>query len=59
MAAVVRWAMLEALIEPTYPKFGPQGGRRPSHFPRLRVYCRQLWYNLSDPGADEALYDIS
>jgi IS5 family transposase len=38
---------------------GPQGGRRP--FPlsaMLRIYCLQQWYNLSDPGAEEALYDI-
>ena len=38
---------------------GSKGGRRP--FPlavMLRVYCLQQWYNLSDPGAEEALYDI-
>jgi hypothetical protein len=29
MAAVVPWPMLEAIIEPYYPKVGPQGGRRP------------------------------
>jgi transposase, IS5 family len=59
MAAVVPWGTLEALIEPHYPKLGPQGGRRP--FPlgvMLRIYCLQQWYNLSDPGAEEALYDI-
>jgi len=59
MAAIVPWAKLEALIEPHYPKLGPQGGRRP--FPltvMLRIYCLQQWYNLSDPGAEEALYDI-
>ena len=59
MAAVVPWSLLEALIEPHYPKVGPQGGRRP--FPlgvMLRIYCLQQWYNLSDPGAEEALYDI-
>jgi transposase, IS5 family len=59
MSAVVPWGMLEALIEPYYPKMGPQGGRRP--FPlatMLRIYCLQQWYNLSDPGAEEALYDI-
>jgi transposase, IS5 family len=59
MAAVVPWGMLEGLIEPHYPKMGPQGGRRP--FPldtMLRIYCLQQWYNLSDPGAEEALYDI-
>src|SRR5215212_5898625 len=59
MAAVVPWSALAALIEPHYPKTGPQGGRRP--FPlavMLRIYCLQQWYNLSDPGAEEALYDI-
>jgi len=59
MAKAVPWARLEALIEPHYPKMGPKGGRRP--FPltvMLRVYCLQQWYNLSDPGAEEALYDI-
>jgi IS5 family transposase len=24
----------------------------------LRIYCLQQWYNLSDPGAEEVLYDI-
>ena len=59
MAAVVPWSRLEGLIELHYPKMGPQGGRRP--FPlavMLRIYCLQQWYNLSDPGAEEALYDI-
>jgi hypothetical protein len=59
MAAVVPWSVLESLIEPHYPKVGPQGGRRP--FPiavMLRIYCLQQWYQLSDPGAEEALYDI-
>ena len=59
MAAAVPWSVLESLIEPHYPKVGPQGGRRP--FPivvMLRIYCLQHWYNLSDPGAEEALYDI-
>ena len=59
MSAVVPWGILERLIEPHYPKMGPLGGRRP--FPlavMLRIYCLQQWYNLSDPGAEEALYDI-
>jgi transposase, IS5 family len=59
MGTIVPWTKLEALIEPHYPKLGPQGGRRP--FPlstMLRIYCLQQWYNLSDPGAEEALYDI-
>ena len=46
MAAVVPWPTLEAIIEPYYPKIGPQGGRRP--FPialMLRIYCLQQWYS--------------
>src|SRR3954452_9731282 len=59
MAAAVPWSVLEAVIAPHYPKEGAQGGRRA--FPiavMLRIYCLQQWYNLSDPGAEEALYDI-
>ena len=59
MASVVPWSALEAVIDPFYPKMGPQGGRRA--FPlatMLRIYCLQQWYQLSDPGAEEALYDI-
>jgi IS5 family transposase len=60
MAAVVPWGKLEAVIAPHYPRTGPRGGRRP--FPlsvMVRIYCLQQWYNLSDPGAEEALYDIT
>src|SRR5258705_8436497 len=59
MNQVVPWSRLEAVIAPHYPKAGPSGGRRP--FPlgvMLRIYCLQQWYHLSDPGAEEALYDI-
>ena len=59
MSAVAPWSALEAVIEPHYPKSGPHGGRRP--FPlavMLRIYCLQQWYALSDPGVEEALYDI-
>ena len=59
MERVVPWARLEAVIEPHYPKASPTGGRRP--FPlavMLRIYLLQQWYQLSDPGAEEALYDI-
>src|SRR5258705_785030 len=59
MAAAVPWSVLEAVIAPHYPKEGPQGGRRPLPLAvMLRIYCLQQWYNLSDPGAEEALYDI-
>jgi IS5 family transposase len=57
MNAVVPWDRLTALIEPYYPKAGR--GRQPMPLERmLRVYFMQLWFNLSDPQAEDALYDI-
>ena len=57
MDQVVPWEELVEVIEPYYPQ--PQGaGRRPIGVDRmLRIYFLQHWYNLSDPGAEEALYD--
>ncbi len=58
MESVVPWTRLMALIEPHYPKAGPKGGRPPMPLEvMLRVYCLQQWYALSDPAAEEALYD--
>jgi len=58
MNAVVPWARLLALVEPHYPKAG-RPGRPPMPLERmLRVYFMQQWFNLSDPQAEDALYDI-
>ena len=58
MDAVVPWARLLALIAPHYPKVGPKGGRPPMPLETmLRVYFLQQWYALSDPLAEEMLYD--
>jgi len=58
MNQVVPWARLCALVEPHYPKVSPAGGRPPLPLERMfRIYCLQQWYDLSDPGAEEALYD--
>ena len=58
MDAVVPWRRLLALIEPHYPKTGPKGGRPPMPLETmLRVYFLQNWYALSDPMAEETLYD--
>lgn len=58
MERTVPWSRLCALIEPHYPKGSPAGGRPPLPLERMfRIYCLQQWYNLSDPGAEEALYD--
>jgi len=58
MDAVVPWLRLLALIVPHYPKIGPKGGRPPMPLElMLRVYFLQNWYALSDPMAEEMLYD--
>ncbi len=58
MEAVVPWMRLLALIAPHYPKAGPKGGRPPMPIETmLRVYFLQQWYALSDPMAEEMLYD--
>jgi IS5 family transposase len=58
MDAVVPWGRLLALISPHYPKAGPKGGRPPMPMDvMLRVYFLQNWYGLSDPMAEETLYD--
>ena len=57
MNVVIPWARLTALIEPHYPRAG--NGRQPMPLERmLRVYFMQHWFNLSDPQAEDALYDI-
>lgn len=58
MDAVVPWGRLLALMEPHYPRTGPKGGRPPMPLETmLRVYFLQNWYALSDPMAEETLYD--
>ena len=58
MDQVMPWGRLLALIDPYYPKANPEGGRPPLPLERMfRIYCLKQWYNLSDPGAEEALYD--
>lgn len=57
MNVVIPWAQLIALIDPHYPKWSGRG-RPPMPLDRmLRIYFLQHWFNLSDPGAEEALYD--
>ena len=57
MDRVVPWSGLCDLISPYYPDSGQ--GRPPVGLERmLRIYCLQQWFNLSDPAAEEALYDV-
>ncbi|HVN89511.1 MAG TPA: transposase, partial [Candidatus Binataceae bacterium] len=56
MDAVIPWSRLLALIEPHYPKAG--NGRQPLGLEKmLRLYFLQQWFNLSDPQAEDAIYD--
>ncbi len=56
MDRVVPWQELCQLIAPFYPK--PGNGRPPVGLEcMLRIYFLQLWFNLSDPAVEEALYD--
>lgn len=59
MEQIMPWKELAAAIEPVYPKGGGAAGGRPAvPLERLlRIYFLQLWFNLSDPAVEEALYD--
>jgi IS5 family transposase len=56
MERIVPWSGLLALVMPHFAKAG--NGRRPVGLEiMLRVYFVQQWFNLSDPGVEEALYE--
>jgi IS5 family transposase len=56
MNAVIPWARLISLIEPYYPKKGK--GRQPLGLEKmLRIYFLQQWFDLSDPQAEDSIYD--
>jgi IS5 family transposase len=56
MDVVIPWDRLIALIEPYYPQAG--NGRQPLGLAKmLRIYFMQQWFNLSDPQAEDAIYD--
>lgn len=57
MELVVPWKSLLGLSEPFYPEVS--NGRPPYPLPTmLRVRLMQNWFGLSDPGMEEALYEI-
>ncbi len=56
MERAVPWKVFAELMEPHYPK--PGNGRRPYPLETmLRIHFMQLWFSLSDPAMEEALYD--
>ena len=57
MDGLIPWEELEERIRPFYPKAGR--GRRPYELSAmLRIHCVQLFYNLSDPGMEDMLYEV-
>lgn len=57
MDRVIPWSDLLKIVRHRYPKKG--NGRQPMPVERmLRIYFLQQWYGLSDPGMEDALYDI-
>lgn len=57
MDTLIPWQRLQKKIARHYPK--GQNGRPPYPLSAmLRVHCMQLFYNLSDPAMEDALYEI-
>lgn len=57
MDSLIPWKRLEKKIQKHYPRAGK--GRQPYPLSTmLRVHCMQLFYNLSDPAMEDALYEI-
>src|SRR5690554_6539563 len=57
MEKLIPWKQLEKKVGRHYHK----GDRGRPHYPlptMLRVHCMQLFYNLSDPAMEDALYEI-
>lgn len=58
LSALLPWKQMKAVIEPHYGKRGTCG-RKP--FPldaMLHVHVAQIVYNYSDPGMEDALYEV-
>ena len=57
MDKLIPWKRLEKLVIKFYPK--GENGRPPYPLSTmLRVHCMQLFYNLSDPTMEDALYEM-
>jgi IS5 family transposase len=57
MEALIPWVKWVKIIEGIYPK--GERGRPPIGAEKmLRMYLLQIWFNLSDEGIEDALYDI-
>ena len=57
MDQIIPWSAWVARITPYYPE--GKRGRRPIGIEiMLRMYLMQIWFNLSDEGIEDAIYDI-
>ncbi len=57
MERIVPWQRLQEIVEPYYYK--GEGGRPAIRLDlMIRIHFLQQWYDLSDPGAEEALCDV-
>ncbi|MCD7797949.1 MAG: IS5 family transposase [Akkermansiaceae bacterium] len=53
---IIPWDEWVSIIEPDYPS--GKRGRPPMGIEKmLRMYLLQIWFNLSDPGTEDAIYD--
>lgn len=56
MNEIIPWDEWVGVIEPYYPK--GKRGRPPMGIEKmLRMYLLQIWFNLSDPATEDAIYD--
>ena len=60
MEAVVPFSLLVSLLEPFYPRVGPQGGRPPYPLQgMLRIHLMQNWSALSDEAMENERIDVA
>ena len=56
MEEIIPWEEWVGIIQPYYPT--GKRGRPPMELElMLRMYLLQVWFNLSDPGTEDAIYD--
>ena len=56
MDEIIPWDEWVGVIKPYYPK--GKRGRPPMGIEKmLRMYLLQIWFNLSDPATEDAIYD--
>lgn len=59
MEQVVPWSRLLGVLRPRYHREGRRGQRPKALEMMLRVYLMQNWFGLSDPGMEDALYEVA